>query len=76
MPVRLIPDAPGKPCFQFYFQDEPQYAGRETRARIAHLLLSYRHHPERYEVRKLGLHRYAVKMHGYDDLIAIMEATE
>jgi hypothetical protein len=72
--VRMIPDAPGKPRFQFYFQDEPQFAGYEKRARIAHLLRSYRNHPERYEIKKLGLHRYAVKMHGYDDLVAIMEA--
>lgn len=71
--TRIIPDAPGKRRFRFYFQDQPQFAGYEKRARIAHLLKSYRAHPERYVVRKVGLHQYSVLAKG-SDAVAIMEA--
>ena len=71
--VRMVPDLPGKPRFQFYFEDEPQFAGYEKRAKIAYLLKSYRAHPERYIVRKCGLHRYGVQARG-SEAIAIMEA--
>ena len=55
---------PHKPTFVFYFEDEPQYAARDTRGRLAHMLKTYRAHPERYSVAKIGLHAYRVTMRG------------
>jgi hypothetical protein len=66
---------PYKPVFVFYFADEPQYAAPEKRGRIAHLLKCYRAAPERYSVRKAGLHRYLVTM-PFSTVTAIIEARE
>lgn len=55
---------PHKPRFQFWFEDEPQFACHELRGRIAHMLKCYRAHPERYQVRKLATHDYAITMRG------------
>ena len=57
---------PNKPRFQFWFADEPQFAGYELRGRIAHMLKCYRAHPERYQVSKLSTHDYAICMRGSD----------
>lgn len=51
---------PHKPTFVFYFEDEPQYAARDARGRVAHMLKAYRAHPERYAVTKVGVHAYRV----------------
>ena len=64
---------PHKLGFVFYFADEPQYAAPEKRGRIAHLLKCYRAAPERYSVRKAGLHRYVVTM-PHSAATAIIEA--
>lgn len=55
-----------KPRFQFWFADEPQFAGYDKRGRFAALLLSYRAHPERYRIQKLGVHDYAIYLRGSD----------
>jgi hypothetical protein len=57
---------PNKPRFQFWFADEPQFAVYELRGRIAHMLKCYRAHPERYQVRKLATHDYAIQVRGAD----------
>jgi hypothetical protein len=64
---------PHKPAFVFYFADEPQYAAPERRGHLAHLLKCYRAAPERYSVRKAGLHRYVVTM-PHSTVSAIIEA--
>jgi hypothetical protein len=64
---------PQKPAFVFYFADEPQYAAHDKRGRLAHLLKCYRAAPERYSVRKAGLHRYEVTM-PHSTATAIIEA--
>jgi len=64
---------PHKPVFVFFFADEPQYAAPEKRGRIAHLLKCYRAAPERYSVRKAGLHSYVVSM-PHSVVTAIIEA--
>jgi hypothetical protein len=51
-----------KPQFTFYFVDEPQFASREARHVTANQLWCYRKHPERYELKRLGLHRYQVRI--------------
>jgi hypothetical protein len=66
---------PHKPAFMFYFADEPQYAAPEKRGRIAHLLKCYRAAPERYSVRKAGLHAYEVTMRG-SSAVARIEAQQ
>lgn len=50
-----------KPQFVFYFADEPHFASAEPRYHVAHLLRSYRAHPERYELRRESAHRYSVR---------------
>ena len=55
-----------KPHFTFYFADEPQFATSSARYVTAYLLRSYRRHPERYELRRLGLHHYSVRCIGAD----------
>ncbi len=62
---------PQKPAFVFYFADEPQYAARDKRGRLAHLLKCYRAAPERYSVRKAGLHAYEVTMCGSGSIARI-----
>lgn len=52
---------PHKPRFQFYFADEPKFATYEKRGRIAHMLKSYRAHPEIYILRRIGLHHFTVQ---------------
>jgi hypothetical protein len=64
---------PHKPAFVFYFADEPQYAAQDARGRLAHLLKCYRAAPERYSVRKAGLHAYEITMRG-SSAVAIIEA--
>ena len=64
---------PGKPRFQFYFADEPQFASYEKRGIIAHMLKSYRAHPERYILRRVGLHHFTVQYRG-SDAIAVIAA--
>lgn len=64
---------PRKPAFVFYFADEPQYAAHDARGRLAHLLKCYRAAPERYSVRKAGLHAYEITMRG-SSAVAIIEA--
>jgi len=64
---------PHKLAFVFYFADEPQYATRDARGRLAHLLKCYRAAPERYSVRKAGLHSYVVTM-PHSAVTAIIEA--
>jgi hypothetical protein len=64
---------PQKPAFVFYFADEPQYAAQDARGRLAHLLKCYRAAPERYSLRKTGLHAYEVTMRG-SSAVAIIEA--
>ena len=64
---------PRKPVFVFYFADEPQYAAQDARGRLAHLLKCYRAAPERYSVRKAGLHAYEITMRG-SSAVAIIEA--
>ena len=51
---------PRKPAFWFYFIDEPQYGTPEKRGKLAHMLKCYRAAPDRYSVRKVGLHRYLI----------------
>jgi hypothetical protein len=51
---------PHKPAFVFYFEDAPQYVARDARGRLAHMLKSYRRHPERHRVVKAGTHAYRV----------------
>ena len=64
---------PQKPAFVFYFADAPQYAAHDARGRLAHLLKCYRAAPERYSVRKAGLHAYEITMRG-SSAVAIIEA--
>jgi len=64
---------PRKPAFVFYFADEPQYAAPERRGHLAHLLKCYRAAPDRYSVRKAGLHSYVVTM-PHSSATAIIEA--
>jgi hypothetical protein len=66
---------PQKPAFVFYFADEPQYAAHDKRGRLAHLLKCYRAAPERYSVRKAGLHAYEVTMRG-SSAVARIEAQQ
>ena len=62
-----------KPVFVFYFADEPQYAAQDARGRLAHMLKCYRAAPDRYSVRKAGLHHYVVTM-PHSTATAIIEA--
>ena len=62
---------PQKPVFVFYFADEPQYAANDKRGRLAHLLKCYRAAPERYLVRKLGVHAYEITMRGANSVARI-----
>ncbi len=55
-----------KPRFQFWFADEPQFAGYELRGKIAHMLKCYRAHPDRFQVSRIGTHDYAIRMRGSD----------
>ena len=64
---------PHKPVFAFYFADEPQYAAHDARGRLAHMLKCYRAAPERYSVRKAGLHAYEITLRG-SSAVAIIEA--
>ncbi len=64
---------PRKPAFVFYFADEPQYAAHDKRGRLAHMLKCYRAAPERYSVRKVGLHSYVITM-PHSAVSAIIEA--
>ena len=64
---------PQKPVFVFYFADAPQYAAQDARGRLAHMLKCYRAAPERYSVRKAGLHRYLVTM-PHTTAAAVIEA--
>jgi len=64
---------PQKPVFAFYFADAPQYAAQDARGRLAHMLKCYRAAPERYSVRKAGLHRYLVTM-PHTTVEAVIEA--
>lgn len=64
---------PNKPRFQFYFADEPQFACYEMRGKIAHMLKSYRAHPDRYILRGVGLHHFTVQVRG-SDAIAVIAA--
>jgi hypothetical protein len=64
---------PQKPAFVFYFADEPQYAAQDARGRLAHMLKCYRAAPDRYSVRKAGLHSYVVTM-PHSSATAIIEA--
>jgi hypothetical protein len=66
---------PQKPAFVFYFADEPQYAVHDRRGRLAHLLKCYRAWPDRYSVRKAGLHAYEVTMRG-SSAVARIEAQQ
>lgn len=60
---------PFKPRFQFWFADEPQFATYERRGKLAAMLKSYRSLPERYTVRKAGLHSYLI-LHKSSGVIA------
>lgn len=62
---------PHKPRFQFYFADEPQFATYEGRGRIAHMLKCYRAHPDRYILRRVGIHHFTVQVRGSDALAVI-----
>jgi hypothetical protein len=50
-----------KPVFNFYFADEPQFATIANRAWLANALRAYRKHSTRYQLKRLGLHRYTVQ---------------
>jgi hypothetical protein len=65
-----------KPQFTFYFVDEPQFATRDARYVTANQLRCYRKHSERYEFKRLGLHRYQVRVNPWIDSspVAIIEA--
>ena len=62
---------PRKPVFVFYFADAPQYAAQDARGRLAHMLKCYRAAPDRYSVRKAGLHAYEVTMRGSGSIARI-----
>lgn len=64
---------PLKPRFQFYFADEPQFATYEVRGRIAHMLKCYRAHPDRYILRRVGLHHFTVQVRG-SSAVAVIAA--
>lgn len=49
-----------KPLFTFYFTDQPQFRAVDKRYVTAGMLRAYRAHPERYALKRLGLHRYSV----------------
>ena len=50
-----------KPAFQFFFVGEPQYTTDASRSIVASLLRSYRRHPTRYDLRRIGPHHYTVQ---------------
>ena len=70
--TKIIPDAPGKLRMAFGFEDEPQFIVRETRARLAHLLKSYRAHPDRYFLKRVATHHYRVSMPGSSAVASIL----
>ena len=49
-----------KPSFVFYFVDEPQYATRDKRGTLAHMIKCYRADRRRFHVKRDGLHRYLI----------------
>ncbi len=64
-----------KPQFTFYFENAPQYQAIDYRYKTASLLRAYRAHPERYTLKRLGLHRYSVITNPWRDnaICAILE---
>ena len=64
-----------KPNFTFHFQDEPQFRAIDKRYKTASLLRAYRAHPERYTLKRLGLHHYSVITNPWRDnaVTAILE---
>ena len=56
-----------KPQFTFYFTDQPQFRAVDKRYITAGLLRAYRAHPERYALKRLGLHRYSVVTNPWRD---------
>lgn len=59
------------PC-HFHFTDEPQYRTQDSRAHAAHLLRSYRAHPERYNVTRCSPGVYLVLASG-SSAVAMLE---
>ena len=61
--------------FTFYFMDEPQFRTTDKRYITANMLRAYRAHPERYTLKKVGLHRYFVTTDPWRDnaVTAILE---
>lgn len=57
--------------FVFFFADQPQFAGPDSREHTAHLFKAYRAHPERYQFKRIDRHAYSVKVRG-SDALAIM----
>ncbi len=62
-----------KPQFTFYFEDAPQIKAIDCRYKTASLLRAYRAHPERYTLKRLGLHRYSVTSWRDNAISAILE---
>jgi hypothetical protein len=64
-----------KPQFTFYFTDQPQFRTTDKRYITANMLRAYRAHPERYRLKRLGLHRYSVTTDPWRDNVvaAILE---
>ena len=62
-----------KPNFTFHFQDEPQFRANSPRQTLANNFRSYRKHPDKYAVKRIGLHRYTVQMWHRNSPIAIIE---
>jgi hypothetical protein len=61
----------------FYFADEPQYAGSESRAWIAHYLRACRNSHgnlgiKRYIVKRTGFGRYTVQLNASNSPIAVI----
>jgi len=56
-----------KPEFTFHFEDEPQFKVSDRRYKTASMLWAYRRHPERYHIKRMGLHCYHVKVNPWLD---------
>jgi hypothetical protein len=56
-----------KPEFTFHFDDQPQFKVSDRRSRTANDLRAYRKHPERYQIKRAGLHCYHIKVNPWRD---------
>jgi hypothetical protein len=56
-----------KPEFTFHFDDQPQFKVSDRRYKTASMLRSYRKHPERYQIKRAGLHSYQVQIRPWLD---------